>query len=119
LRIDADVALDRSGRGEQAQAVAAFGQQPVDQHLVDALRGAQRLHDALRRIEVEVEPGGAESEVEIGDHRIDGKVARHEPADMMGDGARADAALGADESLDRPTGAALGSRNRLPITSMT
>ena len=65
-----NVAIDRSRRCKQAQLVAAFGEQPVDQRLIDAIRLTQRVEDALRGFLVEVEAGGAKGQIEIGDHGI-------------------------------------------------
>ena len=56
--------------------------------------------NALRRILVVVEAGGAEGEVEVGDHRIQRQIARDRPGDVVGDGGSADAALGADHGDD-------------------
>ena len=47
-----------------------------------------------------VEAGGAEGEVEIGDHGIQREIARDRPGDVMRDGGSADAALGADDGND-------------------
>ena len=69
------------------------------------MRRSERIGDPLRRVLVEVEPGRAEREIEIGDH--------HLPLERSGDGkrgvvanrARARAALRADKSdglADRP-----------------
>ena len=63
-------ALERRGRSEEAQIVGAFRQQPIDKSGIDAFRGEHGVGDALRRILVEIEPGGPECEIEIGDDRI-------------------------------------------------
>ena len=59
---------------------------------------------------VVVEAGGAEGEIEIGDHGIQREIARDRPGDVMRDGRRADAALGADDRDDAADG--LGFRRR-------
>ena len=64
----------------------------------------------VRRVLVVVEAGGAEGEVEIGDHRIQRQIARDRPSDVVGDGGSADAALGADHGDDAADG--LGFRRR-------
>jgi hypothetical protein len=47
-----------------------------------------------------VEAGGAEGEIEIGDHGIQCEIARDRPGDVMRDRGSADAALGADHGDD-------------------
>ena len=69
-----------------------------------------RVGDALRRILVVVEAGGAEGEVEIGDDGIQRQIARDRPGDIVRDGGCADAALGADDGDDPADG--LGFRRR-------
>ena len=53
-------ALERRRRRQQAQVVGAFRQQAVDEGGVDAVGREHRVGDALRRILVVVEAGGAE-----------------------------------------------------------
>ena len=64
----------------------------------------------LRRVLIVVEAGGAEREVEIGDHGIQREIARDRPGHVVRDGGRADAALGADDGDDAADG--LGFRRR-------
>ena len=80
--------------------IGAFRQQPVDESGVDAVGREHRVGDALRRVLVVVEAGGAEGEIEIGDHGIERKVARDRPGDVVRDGGGADAAFGADHRDD-------------------
>ena len=94
--------VERRRRRQQAQMIGALRQQAVDEGGVDAIGREHRVGDALRRILVEVEAGGAEGEIEIGDHRIELQVARDRPGDVVGDGRGADAALGADHRDDAP-----------------
>ena len=77
--------------------VRALRQQAVDESGVDAIGREHRIGDALRRILVVIEAGGAEAEIEIGDHGIEREIARDRPGDVVGDGGGADAALGADD----------------------
>ena len=77
--------------------VGAFRQQAVDESGVDAVGREHRVGDALRRVLVEVEAGGAEGEIEIGDDGVEREVARDRPGDIVRDGRGADAALGADD----------------------
>ena len=89
-RLGAEIvdAVERRGRRQQAQMIGAFRQQPVDEGGVDAVGREHRVGDALRRILVEVEAGGAEGEVEIGDDGVELQVARDRPGDVVGDRSR-------------------------------
>ena len=80
--------------------LGALGQQAVEQHLVEALRARERVGDALHRILIEIEPGRAEGEIEIGDDDVGLQDLRQRPGRVVADGRRADAALGADERID-------------------
>ncbi len=102
--------LQRRRRRQQAEVVGAFRQQAVDERGIDAVRREHGVGDALRRILVVVEAGGAEGEVEVGDHRIQRQIARDRPGDVVRDGGGADAALGADDGDDAADG--LGLRRR-------
>ena len=106
--VDRVVSIDRAWGGKKRQTVAGLGKQAVEKCLVDTLRLAERLGDALGGVDVEIEPGGAEGKIEIGDDRVDHQPAREQPADIVGDGARADAALGADKGEDAADLAGLG-----------
>ena len=92
--------LERRRRRQQAQMVGAFRQQTVDEGGVDAVGREHRVGDALRRILIVVEAGGAEGKVEVGDDRIEREIARDRPGDIVRDGGCADAALGADHGDD-------------------
>ena len=102
--------LERRRRRQQAEMVGAFRQQAVDERGIDTIGREHRVGDALRRVLIVVEAGGAEGEVEIGDDRIQRQIARDRPGHVMGDGGRADAALGADDGDDAADG--LGFRRR-------
>ena len=80
--------------------IGALRQQAVDEGGIDAVGREHRLGDALRRILIEIETGGAEGKIEIGHDRIEHEVARDREGDVVGDGRRADAALGADHGDD-------------------
>ena len=90
-------AVERRRRGKQAEVVRAAGEQAVEEDVVEPLGRVDRLGDALRRILVEVEAGGAEGEVEIGDDDVVLEIAGDRPGDVVGDHRGADAALAADE----------------------
>ncbi len=88
--------VERRRRGQQAQVVGAFRQQPVDEGGIDAIGREHRVGNPLRGILVVVEAGGAERQIEVGDHGIQVHVAGDRPGDVVGDDGGADAALGAD-----------------------
>src|SRR3981081_2494024 len=71
-----------------------------------------RVGDALQRILVVVETGGAEGEVEIDDDGIKLEIARDRPGDVVGNGGGADAALGADDGDDAADGDRLRRREQ-------
>jgi hypothetical protein len=77
--------------------LGALGQQAIEQHFVEPLRAGQCVRDALHGILVEVEPGCAESEVEIGDHHVGAQRFRERPRRVVADRRRADATLRSDE----------------------
>ena len=88
--------------------LGALRQQAVEQHLVEPLRARQRVGDALHRILVEIEAGGAEGQIEIGDDDVGLQDLRQRPGRVVADRRRADAALGADEGVDVADGLGLG-----------
>ncbi len=47
--------IERGGRRQETEFLAALGEQTLDQHGVDAIRGEHRLRDALGRILIVVE----------------------------------------------------------------
>ena len=98
-------------RGKQRQVIGAFRQQALDEIGVDALWREHRIGDALRGILVEVEACGPETEVKVGNHRIELQVASDRPGDIVSDGGRPDAALGPDHGNDPPH--RLGIRRRI------
>ncbi len=98
-------AVERRRRGQQAEVIGAFRQQPVDEARVDAFRREHRVGDSLRRILVVVETGGAERQIEVGHDRIELQVAGDRPGDVVGDGRRPDPAPRPDDrdgTADRP-----------------
>lgn len=109
-RFSAEVidAIQRRRRGQQVEMVGAFRQQPVDERGIDAIRRENGIGNALRRILIVVEACGAEGEIEIGDDRIQRKVAGDGPGDVVRDGGGADAALGADNRDDAANGLGFG-----------
>ena len=80
--------------------IGAFRQQAVDEGGIDAVRREYRVGDALGRVLIVIEPGGAERQVEVGDDGIELHVAGDRPGDIVGDRGGADAALGADHRQD-------------------
>ena len=89
-------------RGEKAEMVLAFGEQAVEQNLVQPVGAEHGVGDALRGVEIEIEPGRAEGQIEVGEDHVGAEEARHRPGDVVGDGGGADAALGADEGVGLP-----------------
>ncbi len=63
--------IERRRCGQQAQMIGALRQQTVDEGAVDAVGREHRIGDALRRVLIVIEAGGAEGQVEIGYHRIE------------------------------------------------
>ena len=90
-------ALERRRRGQQAQMIGALREQAIDESGVDALGREHGVGDALRRVLVVVEAGGAERQIEIGDDGIELEIACDRPGDVVRDRRCADAALGADD----------------------
>ena len=88
--------------------LGAFGEQAVEQHLIEPLGALQRLGDALHRVLVEVEARGAEGQVEVGDDDVGLQDLRHGPGGVVAHRAGADAALGADEGDDVADGIGVG-----------
>ncbi len=104
--------VERGRRREQAEMIGALREQAVDEGGVDAVGREHRVRNALRRILVVVEAGGAEREVEVGDHRIEREVAGDRPADVVGDRRGTDATLGADHRDHAPDRLGLGHREQ-------
>ena len=95
------------------QLLACPHQKPLKQQIVEAFRGEQRIGDALDRILVEIEAGGAEGEIEIDQRGGDADLGGQRPGEIVRDRGRTAAALGAGEGehlADR-----LGFRRRVEI----
>src|SRR5581483_481319 len=90
----------------------AFGEQTVEQRAVGPVGLEYRVGDALHRVLVVVEAGGAEGEVKIDHHRIQREIARDRPGDVVRHGRGADAALGADYGNHPAGGHGLGRREQ-------
>ena len=93
-------AVERAGSGEQTQMIGAARQQPVEHHLVEALRRSQSIGNPLQRILVEIETGRAEGQIEIGDHHVALERRGDGEGGVVADGARAGAAFSADKGND-------------------
>ena len=112
--------VERRRRRQQAEPVGAFRQQALHQGGVGPFLLEDRVGDALHRILIVVETGGAEGEVEIDDDGIQRQIARDRPGHVVRDGGCADAALGADDGDDPADGDRLPTpRNRLQIARTT
>ncbi len=105
-------AIERRRRRQQVQMIGALRQQAVDERGIDAVGREHRFGDALRRILIEIETGGAEGQIEIGHDRIELEIVRDREADIVGDGGRADAALGADHGDDAADRLGVGRRKQ-------
>ena len=104
--------VERRRRRQQAEMVGAFRQQALDEGGIGPIGREHRIGDALHRILVVVEAGGAEREVEIDDDGIQRQIARDRPGHIVRDGGCADAALGADDGDDAADGDRLRSREQ-------
>ncbi len=91
------VAVEDDRRGKDGQMFGAHRQKAIEQHLVEPLRCLQGVGDALHGILIEVEAGGAEGEIEIGDDDVRAQRLRKDPGDVVADRRGADTALGAGE----------------------
>ncbi|MCY1291886.1 hypothetical protein D9M70_410900 [compost metagenome] len=90
-------AVQHGGGGQQRQVVGAFGQQPVKEHLVQALWRKHRFGNALRRILVEIDVGRAIGKVEIGENGLGREEAGDAPGAIVRDHRRTATALCTDE----------------------
>ena len=68
--------------------------------MVDAVRRKYRFGDALRGVLVEIESGGTESQVEVGNDGIEHQIARDREPDIVGYGRGSYPAFGADHGDD-------------------
>ena len=98
--------------------IGAFGQQPVDEGVIDAVGREDGVGDALRRILVVIQAGRAKGQIEIGNDGIEREIVRDRPSDVVRDGGCPDAALGADDRDRRPTGLASVAANN-PLIERT
>ena len=94
------VAIEYDRSREDRETLGALRQKASEQHLGETLGARQRFRDALHRVLVEVEARGAERESEIGDDDVARQRLRQGPRDVVADGRRTDATLGADERVD-------------------
>ena len=80
--------------------VSAFRQQPIDKRVVDAVWRKDCFGNALRGVLVEIESGGTEGQVEVGDDGIEHQIARDREPDIVGYGRGPYPAFGADHGDD-------------------
>ena len=64
------VAVEHDRSGEDREMLRTLRQQTVEQLIIEPFRSRERFRDALHRILIEIEPGRAEGEIEIGDRDI-------------------------------------------------
>ena len=110
--------IKRGGRRQQTEFLAALGEQTLDQHGVDAIRGEHRLRNALRRILIVVESRCSERKIEIGDDRRHFRNRRQAPRQIVGDGGRSNSTLGADDRDHAPKRLGAGHANSWDIAWM-
>src|SRR5580704_17412197 len=94
--------IKRGWRRQQTEFLAALGEQTLDQHGVDAIRGEHRLRNALRRILIVVESRCSKRKIEIGDDRRHFRNRGQAPCQIVGDGGRSDSTLGANDRDHAP-----------------
>ena len=91
------IAVQRRRRRKQTQPLGTAHQKPVEQRIIEPVRFVEGIAQRLGRVLVEIEPGRAEGEIEIDEHRIGLQPFRQRPGAIMGHRRGADTALGADE----------------------
>ncbi len=104
--------IERRRRRQQAETIGAFRQQAFHVGGIEPIGREHRVGNALHRILIVVEAGGAEGEVEIDDDGIQREIARDRPGHVVCDGGRADPALGADDRDHPADRDRLGSREQ-------
>ena len=77
--------------------LGALGQQAVEQHLVETVRAGQRVGDALHGSWLKSRPVVPKARSKSAMTTLAFKISDSVQADVVADGRRADAALGADE----------------------
>ena len=70
----------------RATPAAQLGQQPVNEGGVNAVGRTKGFNHATVGILIEIEPGGAEGKVEVGDDGFDTVLAGQPIGDVVGDG---------------------------------
>src|SRR3990167_2302531 len=85
LVVDVIIAIEKIRRGEKTEPVGVLLKQPVEEHVIQAFRRAERLDQSRRRILFEVETGGAERQIEDEDDGVALHFFRRAPGDVMGE----------------------------------
>ncbi len=96
--------VERRGRREQGNVVGRLAHQPVEHHGVHLVLGEHGVGDALGRVLVEIEPGGAERQVEIDDQHVLADRMGDGPGDIVRDGRRPRSTLGRNKADGPPDG---------------
>ncbi len=91
------VLVQRGRGGKQAEPLVAADHHPLQQHRIQTVGLVERVGHALQRVLIEVEPGGAESQVEVDHHRVRLHPLGEGVGEVVGDGRRARTALDAHE----------------------
>src|SRR5690348_6591909 len=90
-------AFEDGWRDKEREMVAALEKEAIQKHIVQPLRRRESLGDALARLLIEVQARRAESEVVVDDRRVDLKLLRDVPTDIVGNGRGSDPAACANE----------------------
>ena len=98
------------GRCQQVEAVGALRQQTLHEGSIRPFLLEDCIGNALDRILVVIEAGGAEGKIEIDHDGIEREIARDRPGHVVRDGGGTDATLGADHGDDAADGHGLGGR---------
>ena len=99
--------------------VGAFRQQAVDERGVDLVGREHRIGDALRRVLIVVQTGGAEGEVEIGDTESSDRSRAIAQATLWATVDEPTPPLAPTMAMMRPTALASGAENRLQTERTT
>src|SRR5437588_4444926 len=70
LRTQVVDAIERGGRGQQAQTLSAFREQSLDERGIEPIGREHRVGDALERVLIVIETRSTECEIEIDHHGI-------------------------------------------------
>ena len=84
--------------GQEIDMVGGLAHQTIEHGRISLARGTDGIGDAVRRILVEVEAGGAEGQIDVEDQHVLAQMLADGPGDVVRDGRSPGAALGRDEA---------------------